>query len=198
MIMPEPKKMFNTNPMRLCMYGALSLLALTPRLTLAQQPVRSFAELQSILKIGDTVRVTDASGKTTQGRIASVSGSSLSVTVEGRQQELLEATIREVKRRRPDLWWNGVLIGAAIGAGVGAVIKERNCGSTDCGEGGLVDPGLYVFGAVIGAGTGAVIDLSIKRFDTLFASSLTARVRNFRLSPVLSKGTKGLELSVTF
>jgi hypothetical protein len=198
MIRLDRKTFFTTNPMKLCICGALSLLTLMPRLALAQQPVRSFAELQSILKIGDAVRVTDSSGKITQGRIGGVSMSSLSLVVDGRQQELPEAEIREVKRRRPDLWWNGALIGAAIGATVGAVAKERNCGSTDCGEGGLVDPGFYVFGAGIGAGAGALVDLSIRRFDTLYSSPSTASVRRFSLSPILSRDTKGVQLSVTF
>jgi len=190
--------MFITNPKKLCIYGALSLVTLVPRLAPAQEPARSLAELQSMLTIGDDVRVTDSSGKTIQGRIAGVSMSSLSLAVDGRQQELPEAGIREVRRRRPDLWWNGLLIGAAIGAVVGAVVKERNCGSTDCGEGGLVDPGFYVFGAGIGAGAGVLVDLSIRRFDTVFVRPPTASVRSLRLSPVLSKEAKGLELSVRF
>ncbi len=181
---------------RIC--GALFLLALTPRLILAQQPAGRFGELQSILRIGDAVRVTDSRGETVHGRVAGVSATSISVTVDGRQRDLPEATIREVGRRRPDLWWNGVLIGTAIGAGVGAVTKERNCGSTDCGEGGLVDPGLYVFGAVIGAGTGALVDHFIRKFDTVFANSPTASARNLRLSAILWNRTKGVLVSVMF
>jgi hypothetical protein len=159
---------------------------------------RSFADLQSILKTGDEVQITDSSGQTTRGRIAGVSTNSLGLTVDGRQRDLPEATVREVKRRRPDLWWNGTLIGAVIGTVVGAVVKERNCGSTDCGEGGVVDPGFYMFGAGIGAGAGALVDLSIRRFDTLFVSPSPASVRRFRLSPVLSRNTQGVHVSVTF
>lgn len=190
--------MFIANPMKLCVYGVLSLVALMPRLALAQQPAESFAVLGSILRIGDAVRVTDSSGKTTQGRITGVSTSSLSVTVDGREQILPETTIQKVTRRRPDPWWNGALIGAAVGAVVGAVVAKQNCGSTDCGEGGLVTPGFTLIGAGIGAGAGALVDRFISRFDTVFAGPPPASVRSVRLSPVLSKGTKGLQLSVTF
>jgi hypothetical protein len=190
-------KMFLASPTRLCLFAALGFLTLMPRFALAQPSARSFAELQSILKTGDEVQITDSSGKTIQGRIGNVSTSSLGLTVDGRRQDLLEATVREVKRRRPDLWWNGPLIGAAIGTVVGAVVKQQNCGSTDCGEGGIVDPGFYVFGAGIGAGAGALVDLSIRRFDTVFAGPSPATVR-FNLAPVLSRDTKGLRLSVRF
>lgn len=191
-------RIFAVIPMKLCLLGALGLLALLPRVALAQPPVQSFAELQSTLKPGDEVQITDSSGRTTRGRVVRVSMGSLDLTVNGRQEELLEATIREVRRRRPDLWWNGALIGAVVGTVAGAAVKQRNCGSTDCGEGGLVDPGFYVFGAGIGAGAGALIDHSVRRFDTVFVRSPPSSVRRFSLSPFLSRGLKGLQLSVTF
>jgi len=184
-------------PMKRCTYVALSLFALMPSLALAQQS-RSFAALQSVLKIGDSVRVTDSSGKVAEGRIADVSVSALKLLVAGRQQDMPESGIREVKRRRPDPRWNGALIGAAIGALAGAAVKQWNCGSTDCGEGGLVDPGFYVFGAGIGAGAGALVDRSIKRFDTVFVRPPTASRRSFKLTPILSKKAKGLELWLRF
>lgn len=198
MIRLDRTKTFFANSTRLWLSGALLFLALMPRSALAQTPARSFADLQSILKIGDEVQITDSGGKTSQGTIVNVSTGSLGLTVDGRQRDLSEATIREVKRRRPDLWWNGILIGAVVGTVAGAVVKQRNCGSTDCGEGGLVDPGFYVFGAAIGAGAGALVDRSIKRFDTLFARPSPASVPRFSLLPVLSRSTKGLQLSVTF
>jgi hypothetical protein len=186
------------NPTGFWLSGALVFLALMPRLALAQTPARPFADLQSILKTGDEVQITDSSGKVSHGRIVGVSTSSLGLTVDGLQRDLSAATIREVKKRRPDLWWNGVLIGAVVGTVVGAVVKERSCGSTDCGEGGLVDPGFYVFGAVFGAGAGALVDHSIRRFDTVFASRSPASVQRLSLSLVLSRDTKGLRFSVTF
>jgi hypothetical protein len=76
--------MFVAHPTRFCGYCVLGLLALMPQLALAQPPVRSFAELQSILRIGDEVQVTDSGGKTTEGRIAGASKNFLSVTVDRR------------------------------------------------------------------------------------------------------------------
>jgi hypothetical protein len=178
--------------------GLLVAAALLPRSAGAQTATQSFIELQTLLRTGDSVRVTDSSGSTTQGRVVRVSTTSLTLAVDGRHQDLPEGGIQTVTRRRPDRWWNGPLIGAAIGGVVGAVVKARNCGSTDCGEGGLVDPGFYVFGAGIGAAAGALVDHSIRRFETVFVRPPTASARTFRLSTILSKQAKGFEVSVNF
>lgn len=177
---------------------ALVLLTLMPRFALAQTPARSFEDLQSVLKLGDEVLITDSSGKTSQGKIVALSTGSLGVTIDGRRRDLSAPTIRTIKRRHADSLWNGILTGAVVGAAVGAVVKQRNCGSTNCGEGGLVEPGFYYLGAAIGAGAGAVVDRSIRRFDTLFASPSTASARRLSLSPVLARHSRGLQLSVTF
>ena len=178
----------------------LYLLALMPNPAWAQQePAHSFEELQSQLKVrvDDVVHVTDQNGETFKGRIVALSTTSLRLDVNGTQRDLSETTVREVKKRHPDRWGDGVLIGAGIGAGTGAAIAWSKCGGGDCGEGGLVKPGFAVFGTAIGAGVGALTDFSLRRFDTLFAARSTTSPIGFRLSPVLSKGRKGIELSVS-
>jgi hypothetical protein len=180
----------------LFLYGVFGVMTLMPRAALAQPPARSFAELQSILKSGDDVQITDNSGTRTRGKVADVSMNSLGLTVDGRRRDLPEPTIREIKKRRPDSRWNGTLIGAAIGTAAGAFAKAHNCGATDCGEGGLVDPGFYFIGAAAGAGAGALVDGAIRKFDTVFAAAPAAP--RFSLSVVLSRNVKGFELSVAF
>ncbi len=179
---------------------ALVLACLLPLPAWAQQPARSFEELQSQLKVkvDDIVYVTGQSGERLKGRILGLSATSLRLAVNGTQRDLRETTIREIKKRRPDRWWDGALLGAVIGAAAGYWTGWSLCDGGDCGEGGLVNPGFAVFGAGIGAGAGALADLSIRRFDTLYANPSAASVRSLRLSPVVSKGTKGLQLSVTF
>ena len=190
--------MFTVSPMKVCSYGAVVFMTLAPQLALAQAPTQSFTDLRSILTDGDAVQIMDSNGKATRGHITGVSTDALTLTVDGRQRVLPEATIQTITRRRHDPWWNGALLGAAVGAVAGTVIAHQNCGSTDCGEGGLVDPGFKVIFGGIGAGAGALVDRFISRFDPVFARPPAARVGRLRLSPVLSKGTKGFELSVTF
>jgi hypothetical protein len=190
--------MFTVSPIKMGRYGAVVVMTLAPHLALAQPPSRSFTDLRSILAAGDAVQVMDSSGRTTRGRITGISTDALSLTVDGRQRVFPEATIQTVTKRRPDPWWNGALWGAAAGAVAGTVIAGVNCGSTDCGEGGLVHPGFELIFGAIGAGGGALVDRFISRFDPVFARSAAASAGRLRLSPVLSKGMKGVELSVSF
>jgi len=150
------------------------------------------------VKVDDVVYLTDQSGERLKGTILGLSATSLRLAVNGTQRDLRETTVREIKKRRPDRWWDGALLGAVIGAAAGFTIRSSICGGGDCGEGGLVNPGFGVFGAAIGAGAGALGDLLTKRYDTVFANSPTAGGRSLRLSPLLSRGTKGVQLSATF
>ena len=184
--------------LRLWLCGTLGIAALMPGRASAQPPASSVPELQSLLKTGDEVRVTDTSGATTQGKVIDLSGGGLEVTVDARPRNFPEATIRQVRKHRPDSRWNGVLIGAAIGAAAGAVTKARNCGATDCGEGALVDPGFYVIGAAGGAGIGALVDGALKKFDVVFAARSTVSTPSVAVSPLLSRRLKGVRLSIAF
>ena len=80
---------------------ALLLVILTATSGWAQQPVHSVQELQSKLKTDDQIKVIDRNGKTSTGRFISISGSSLTLMVGGARQEFSEATLREIKQRRP-------------------------------------------------------------------------------------------------
>ena len=78
----------------------------------AQTAVHSFEELQRMLKVRQTVVVTDESGREVKGRVDQLS--TASITVGGRT--FTDTTISEI--RLPDPLWNGILIGAAIGTGL--------------------------------------------------------------------------------
>ena len=184
--------------MRLWLCCVVGVDALMPNRASAQPPVRSLPELQSLLEPGDEVRVIDASGATIQGRVIDLRAGGLNVAVDGRPRNFPEGTIRQVRKHRPDSRWNGVLIGAVLGAAVGAVTKARNCGATDCGEGGLVDPGFYVIGAAGGAGVGALVDGALKKFDVVFAAPSTVSGLSVTVAPLLSRHLRGVRLSIAF
>jgi hypothetical protein len=69
--------------------------------------VRSFTELQRILKVDETVVITDESGRQTRGKVADVSAASLTVLTP-EKQTFLERSVAQI--RRTDSLWNGVLI----------------------------------------------------------------------------------------
>ena len=91
-----------------------------------RQPVR-FADLQRWLKPGQSVIVTDESGKDTHGTLSAITPSSLTLLGPG-GQTFDEAAVTKLTVR--DGIWNGVL----IGLGVGAVIAAVACRGSDSGR----------------------------------------------------------------
>ena len=65
-----------------------------------------------MLKVRQIVVVTDESGREVKGRVDQLSA--VSITVGGRT--FTDTAIKEI--RLPGPLWNGILIGAAIGAGL--------------------------------------------------------------------------------
>ncbi len=174
----------------------LFLAALLPALAWAQEPVHSLPELETRVFLGDTVRVIDLNGQKIDGRLQRISADSLGLVVDGGLRELPEGNIREVRTRRPDKWWNGLLIGAGIGFGTGVWLSAGLCDGfiSECTvEGGLI-LGLGLTGA--GAGVGALVDRLISKYDTIYERSATS-VR-FNLAPIFSKETQGIRFSVSF
>ena len=103
------------------------------------------------MKSGNTVYVTDASARETTGTFVEISDSALTISVQGQDREILFADLRQIEKRG-DSVMNGFLIGAGIGAAMGA---GPNC--SDCEDqfplGGAITVGALEFG-----GIGALID----------------------------------------
>ena len=92
--------------------GLVFAVALLPASADAQTAVRSFEELQRMLKVRQTVVVIDESSREVTGKTDKLS--TASITVGG--LTFADASIREI--RLPDPLWNGMLVGAAIGTGL--------------------------------------------------------------------------------
>ena len=65
--------------------GGLMFAVVFPSTAQAQIVVRSFDELQRILKVDETVVITDESGRQTRGKVADVSAASLTVVTPEKQ-----------------------------------------------------------------------------------------------------------------
>ena len=160
---------------------------LAPSPAPAQTIAYSFEELQTVLKKGQTVIVTDASGQRVKGKLADVSPSSLVVFIP-EARTFAEGTVTEI--RATDPVWNGALIGAAIGTGL-AVWDY------------LIDPSepgnAAIFTVAIGLGTalGAGIDALVNRAGKAVYVS-PRQTRRLRISPVLGKDRQGALVSVRF
>ena len=123
----------------------------------AQQVATSFAQLQVLLKAGDTVYITENRGQPEwQTRIVGVTASSLAVSADGVRRELSENNVQRIRRRLPDSRKNGALIGFLVGAaGSTAAAKGLESPPGSCAGGCLAGNVLY------GGGVGALVGLGI-------------------------------------
>ena len=159
----------------------------------AEPPVSAFSDLWTRLKSGDRVFVTDGSGLAIDGVFAKASDSTLGLLVDGQVRDIPAADVREISRRGDSLW-NGFLIGAGIGAALGAVAYA----SCDDAYGECTDQAASaaigaVSGALIYGGIGALIDHFIKGRTVVFRVKSTA----FWLRPGIERGGAALSLALS-
>jgi len=175
---------------------AIISLLLAFALAAAQEPVRSFDQLDTRLKPGDTVWVTDAQGREIKGKITSLAAEVLALKADG-SRTFSAADVRLVEERRGDSLLNGGLIGFGIG-GVGfgltclATIDDQ-----DRGWCALVT---VVYGG-IGAAAGVAVDALIpgKKIVVYRAPAPGgARTSRLSVSPLVTPRTKGVALSFAF
>jgi hypothetical protein len=174
---------------------ALALLAL-PALAAAQEPVRDFSQLNTRLRPGDTVWVTDAQGREVKGRILSLGAEAL--TLEGRGDRTFGAPdVTTITVRRNDSLSNGAWIGLGIGGSLSLVGCLASAASDDRGWCALA-AAVY---AGIGAGIGVGIDAMIpgKKLVAYRAPGAAGRPQaRLSFAPVITPRAKGVALSFAF
>ena len=182
---------------------ACVFLAFLLTLSAAQDPVQSFDQLNTRLKVGDTIWVTDAQGREIKGKIRDLSPSAL--TLEGDPAGTLPAdTVRLVTVRMGRPVGKGALYGLLAGALAGAVIGATG-GGDDGGDGGgwYIAIGAGIFGG-IGAGAGAVVGALIPGKPLLVyrapgAAGLAGSSQAWvSIAPVITPRTKGVAVSFAF
>jgi len=179
----------------LCCLAALLLCGST---AWAQEPVRSLSDLPARIQAGERIEVTDREGKVVRGRFESVAASSLRITVaRGRTQDIAGTSIKQIGKERPDSDWNGILLGLGAGLGMGALATQSTCpNDPECAAiAGVIFIPTFAAG---GAAIGALIDHSIKKYDPIYLQQATSDRPRLRLSPLVSKRTKGVLLSLSF
>lgn len=182
------------SPNRRRLGGLVLAVALVPNAASAQTVVRSFDELQRTLKVGQTVFVTDESGRRTQGKVADVSASSL-VILTPETRTFVEGAVTEI--RSTDRLWKGALIGLGVGAIPGATAGLAGCAQYNrpaC----VTDP---ILGALVLGGIGAAIGVGIDALVNKVGKVLYVSPRQIpgvTLAPLLGKDRQGVLLSVRF
>jgi hypothetical protein len=163
---------------------------LAPAAVGAQSVARSFAELQPLVKIGQTVIVTDVNGETTKGRVIDLSASTLAVRT---PEPKAFPESRVVSVRRTDSLWNGALIGAGAGGAVAVAGFQATRGESDAVYGWA-----YVaswLAPVVGAVVGAFVDRSVGNAPIYLASPPISKTR-VSVCPLVTPKAAGASISV--
>jgi hypothetical protein len=172
-----------------------AFLLLSPQTATAQE-ARSFEQLQLLVKPGDRIFVTDATGNVTEGRVASLSRSALSLTSKTSTKDWSESEVSKIRQWRSDSLKNGALIGTGVGFGLslaGAVIfcsEFRGCG----GEAAAI---VAVYTG-IGAGIGVGIDALIPSKQTVYLGGKAISLNRIKLKPIVGNSRKGVAVAFSF
>jgi hypothetical protein len=176
---------------------AAVLIVLLPAVSVAQEPVNSFDQLDTRLKVRDTVSGTDRAGRKVKGKLTDLSASSVTVATEGMKDgdspsrfEIRDITLIQ----RHDSMLNGVLIGFAagfVGTLVGSKVGGTDCDADTCDE---VIGYSFLFGG-IGAAAGLAID-GLRGPKTVYLASIAGT--HVSLQPLLSRRIKGVAVAYSF
>ena len=184
-----------------------TLLLMAARTAGAQTIATSFPELQGLVRTGDTIYVTDASGRRTKGKLGAISPSTLELLVRKTapdgsesfvpQARLTESDIRQIVVSRRDPPWKGMLIGLAAVGGPWAFICSRGCVYGEPGGEDLIRiTALITTG--ISAGIGTLVDAAMMKRTMVYYKAPTARSPAVEVSPLLSKSAAGIQMSLRF
>jgi len=165
----------------------------------AQPPVSTFKELQAGMKLKDneSIEITEQNGTKYKAKLAGISDQAISIIAKGTRRDLSESQVREIRHRRPDKWWNGMLIGLGAGLAVAAVGVSAQC-SNDSECQAIATAVFVPTFAGIGMGAGAAIDFAIRKHETVFARSRSGTNRGMHISPILNNGNTGVRVTFGF
>jgi hypothetical protein len=162
------------------------------RLACAQTDARSFEEIGRELRRGKTVAVTNDAGRTVKGRITDLSPASLTLLVNGMEEQFTEASVRQItERRRNTLSYgvSGLVTGALAGVFVGSLLQLES-GS----RGQVLGLSLLLFGGA-GAGIGSAIGAATTHERVVYRAQGTTTIA---IAPLTSPRGIGLGARVRF
>jgi hypothetical protein len=162
----------------------------------AQEIASTFDQLRVLVKSGDKITVTDASGRETSGRIETLSSSALALLIDGARREFTPTEVSAIRQRKPDTLATGAKIGFGIGAGLGLLVGSALASEYDEIDGGEVVLISLMYGA-LGAGIGVGIDAMVTREQVIFARP-AGSTPTVRLAPLVTPRRRGLAIAVAF
>jgi len=170
-------------------FGAL--LAASP--VNGQEVATTFEELRRIVRIDESISVTDSAGATHKGRLASLSASSLQLRQgSGPRATFTERDVNNVSAVRRDAVWNGMMIGFAVGATPVALVG--GAASARPSDVAAVAAGYGTLGLL----TGLLIDVVNKQTLPIYVHPPPSRSSRIRLAPLYSSRRLGLQLVAAY
>lgn len=182
--------------------GVASLMAVAgPVAAAAQEPpvAQTFDQLQVLVKVDDTLTVTDEQGREIRGRLLGLSNSLLVLGVDGARTELTQDRVRTIRHRHSDSLKNGALWGL-VGGLVCATTQLAVSEAFSEGE----DPELaalaaaFGFYAAAGTGVGVGIDALIRRNRVVYARPPSSTIGRLSVSPVITPVRRAVAVAWTF
>jgi len=176
--------------------GLMTLVAGMPHAAWAQVSASSFDQLGTTVKVGDTLYVTDATGREHKGKVTELSASSLTLQTGGVSRDFPAGSITAIARRRHDSLLTGALIGAGAGVFAGW-LQGKGAEAWDFEMPN--EAAYYALFAGMGAGVGIAVDAAIpgKKVTIYPAVSASARAR-MHVLPICSPGRKGVVVRLQF
>jgi hypothetical protein len=187
---------------RLALAAVAAALLLLPAFARAQEPVRSFDELDTRLKPGDTIWVTDVQGREIAGKIRSLdaTGLTLSQDTGGRRDARFlrvyrAADVRTVHHEPHD----SLREGAAVGLAAGAVLTAAACRNTHGGEVALC---AVLIGPMVG-GLSTLAGLAVDAMipgprQLVYRAPSAAGSAGLSFAPIVTPRAKGVIVSFSF
>lgn len=169
------------------------VIAAHAALAAAQTVPDSFRDLQFLVAPGDRVQVVDVTGRRITGRISELDASGLSIRTADGDRTFRQEEVSIVRQRNHDSVLNGVVIGAAVGAGLG-LVSELSCGAMDeyCPYTGIVTIGSAIWGTF----AGATIDLLHRTPRDVFRRRPDAASKSMTIAPLVARRGAGARVAL--
>ena len=148
------------------------------------------------VKAGDTIYVTDQTGREMTASIAAISPSTLTVKTAGTMHEFTTADVQRIRQRLPDSLWTGGLIGLATGAGRGVAAASFSDECSPHVSGSCAGPVLWMAG--IGAGVGIGIDALVQGRKVIYQAGARRPDVQVSVVPVITGKATGAGVIVRF
>ena len=148
------------------------------------------------LTLGQTIYVTDLTGRTTEAQFTNLSAESIDLLVDGRPVEMRRSEVSRIAERRRDGLWNGLLIGAAAGIGTAVVANRALCGGNDSECSAIVFAAIGMPAIAAGTTIGGVADALVKKRVVVYEAPPSDR--RITVGPTVGADGAGMAVRVRF